>query len=117
MLVAEKESLLGGKLMALGGRKIFAPRDLLDTQFFLQQGWEVERDMLPAYEVKSLAEYIGKCITLVENVSDNQMLVGLGELIDEKQKAWVKQELKKEALFRLRLLGDMEKEKAAWEQS
>ena len=104
MLVAEKDSMLGGKLMALGGRKIFAVRDLFDMQFFLKQGWDLEKDMLPAYGIKSLDEYVGKCIVLIENIPDNKMLVGLGELIDEKQKAWVKTELKKSALFLLRLL-------------
>ena len=48
VLVAEKNSMLGGKLMALVNRKKFAARDLFDVYFFLKQNWEVEKDVLVA---------------------------------------------------------------------
>jgi hypothetical protein len=108
MLVADKNSMLGGKLMALIGRKTLAARDIFDVHFFLKQNWEVERDVLLAYEAGSLVECVKKGIALVESVPDNKILVGLGELIDDKQKVWVRAELKKDVLFLFRLIVENE---------
>ena len=41
------------------------------------------------------------CIKSIKGVNNNQILGGLGELVDEKQKDWVRQGLKKETLFLL----------------
>ncbi|MFA5993704.1 MAG: nucleotidyl transferase AbiEii/AbiGii toxin family protein [Parcubacteria group bacterium] len=109
VLVVTKASMFAGKLMALTGRKIFAARDLYDTYFFLKQGWDMERDVFVAYGEKSVKDYLGKCITLVENVPTNKMLVGLGELVDEKEKTFVRNKLKEEVLFLLKVYRDNEK--------
>jgi predicted nucleotidyltransferase component of viral defense system len=111
LLVADKNSMLGGKLVALTERKNFAARDLFDVHFFLKQNWEIERDVLDAYGIKSVSDYLEKCIALVERIPDSKMLAGLGELIDEKQKSWAKSELKKDTLFLLRLALENERKK------
>lgn len=111
IFVADKQSMFGGKMVALVARKKFAARDLFDVHFFFKQNWDVSQAVLNAYEISSLGEYLKKCITFVENVPDNKMLLGLGELIDEKQKAWVKVNLKNDALFLLRLALDNEMRK------
>ena len=49
-----------------------------------------------------------KCIEFVENVSNRNILSGMGELIDEKQKDWVKSKLKKDTVFLLKLMLDNE---------
>ena len=109
MLVVEKASMLAGKLMALTGRKVFAARDLFDTHFFLQQRWEIEKDVLEAYGEKSTKAYLGRCITYVEKLPENKLLGGLGELISEKEKTFVRNQLKREVLFLLRAYQDIEK--------
>ena len=55
------------------------------------------------------ADYLKKCIEFVENVSDSGILSGIGELLNEKQKAWVKNKLKKDILFLLKLMLENEK--------
>lgn len=45
-----------------------------------------------------------KAIKIVKNLTKNQLLEGLGGLLeDEKQKAWVKDKLVDELLFQLKL--------------
>lgn len=43
------------------------------------------------------------------NMSDRNILAGIGELIDAKQKAWIKSNLKKDAVFLLKARFEQEK--------
>lgn len=110
VLVAAKASMFAGKLMALTGRKNFVARDLYDTYHFLKQSWDIEKDVFDAYGEESIKGYFTKCIALVENVPSNKMLAGLGELIEEKEKPFVRNKLKSETLFLLKVYQDNESE-------
>lgn len=107
MLVAKKESLLAGKLIALLGRKVFAARDLYDAHFFLKQQWDIEENVFAAYGKNSVSEYFKRCIEFVEKIPQNKLLTGLGELIDEKEKKFVREKLKSDTIFLLRLRAGM----------
>jgi len=50
-----------------------------------------------------LSEALKKAILFVEKVTRNQILYGLGEFIDDKDKNWLKDNLKDELLFQLKL--------------
>lgn len=107
MLVATKESMFAGKLVAMTQRKEFVSRDLYDAHFFLVQRWDIDTDVLDAYGVKSLKEYLERCIAFVETIPDNTLLAGLGELIDEKEKIFVKSKLKSDTIFLLKVRADL----------
>lgn len=112
MLVATRASLFAGKLVALTQRKEFVARDLYDTHFFLKNLWDIDPDVLDAYHIPSLREYLERCVAFVENIPDNALLAGLGELIDEKEKIFVKTHLKNDTVFQLKLrVQTMAKEK------
>ena len=49
-----------------------------------------------------ITTYLAKCIAVVEKIKSNQILQGLGELLDPKEKAWVKNNLIKETIFALK---------------
>jgi predicted nucleotidyltransferase component of viral defense system len=102
LLVATKESLFAGKLLALTQRKRFVARDLYDTYFFLKQGWDINAEMLAVYGVGTAREYFAECALFVENVAPNTLLAGLGELLTDKEKIFVKNKLQEETLFLLR---------------
>lgn len=107
MLVAVKESMFAGKLVAMTQRKEFVSRDLYDTHFFLMQRWDIDAEVLAAYGIKSLKQYLEQCITFIENIPDNILLAGLGELINEKEKTFVKNKLKSDTLFLLKVRADI----------
>lgn len=107
MLVAVKESMFAGKLIAMMQRKEFAARDLYDVHFFLIQRWDIDTDVLAAYQIESVKEYLESCIVFVENIPDNALLAGLGELIGEKEKVFVKNSLKKDTVFLLKVRADL----------
>lgn len=101
MLLMEKESLCAGKLSAFLTRKKFASRDLFDLWFFLKNDWEINKEVLKEKAGLSLKEALEKAITKVKKIKKNQLLQGLGELLEEKQKSWVRENLQKETLFYL----------------
>lgn len=111
VLVATQASLFAGKLVALTQRKEFASRDLYDTHFFLKNLWDIDTNVLNAYHIPSLKEYLEKCASFVEDIPDNTLLAGLGELIDEKEKLFVKTKLKGDVIFQLKLRAQVMEEK------
>jgi len=55
------------------------------------------------------AEYLQLCINHVENISNRSILFGIGELINEKQKIWIKSKLKQDTIFLLKMILENEK--------
>lgn len=102
MLVAKQDYLFAGKLNALGSRKETAMRDVYDIHFLAGKSADINREMVEAMTGHSLKEQWKKNIEAVEKIKENQILQGLGELLDEKQKQWVKKNLKKETLLLLK---------------
>ena len=103
MLVMKKDDMLAGKLSALLTRKKFAARDLFDLWYFLKNDWKIDEENLKNKTSMTLKLALKMAIKKVENVKKNQLLQGLGELLDDKQKNWVKEKLKEELLFQLKL--------------
>lgn len=101
VLLMEKESVCAGKLAAFLTRKKFASRDLFDLWFFLKNDWEINEEVLKERTDLNLKQALEKAIDKVKEVKKNQLLQGLGELLEEKQKAWVKENLQKETIFYL----------------
>ncbi len=101
LLVTTKESMFAAKLVALMGRKTFVARDLYDVYFFLKERWDIDPAVLLSYGFSSVPEYLSECVAFVETVPDNELLAGLGELVDEQEKSFIRQKLKGETSFLL----------------
>jgi hypothetical protein len=48
-------------------------------------------------------EFVQECLYLLDKMSKQNILSGIGELISEKQKDWVRKKLKLETIFLLKL--------------
>lgn len=103
MLVMKKEDMAAGKLAALLTRKRFAIRDVFDIWFFLKENWQINEEFLKEKTGLSLKQALKKARLLVEKVKKTELLSGLGELVDNKQKAWVREHLQKDLTFYLKL--------------
>src|SRR3989339_44175 len=102
MLVATKDYLFISKLVALTARSEVAMRDIYDLWYFASNNWNLNAQELEARTGKKSKEYLAECITVIEQVKDNEILQGLGELLSEKEKTWVKIHLRKEVIFLLK---------------
>lgn len=113
MLVMKQSDMTASKLSAFLTRKRFASRDLFDLWFFLKNNWPISEEIIKERMGFSLEKAFKEVIKKVESISKDQLLRGLGELLENnKQKAFVRGKLQDELLFLLKLyLNNLEKEK------
>jgi len=109
MLVMKKEDMFAHKLVAMTERTKIANRDVFDVYFFLKNNWGINKEIVEKRTEMEFTKYLEKCIKSVENISNRGILSGMGELIDGKQKDWVKSKLKQDTVFLLKLMLDNEK--------
>lgn len=102
MLVAKKDYLFAGKLAALTLRTEMAARDIYDIHYFAKNHWDINTRAIEAITGKKIKDYLSACIVFIEKVRENQLLQGLGELLGEKEKSWVRNKLKAETIFMLK---------------
>lgn len=107
MLAVARADMAAGKLSALLTRRKFAMRDVYDLWFFLESKWPINEMVLAEKTDLSMNKAIRLAIKKVRSIPKNQLLRGLGELLDNKQKAWVRDKLIAETLFQLRLYQDI----------
>ena len=103
MLVMKSQDMVAHKLVALLERKNIANRDLFDIWFFLSNNFPINKDLVEFRTKKKFNEHVKDCIRIIEGVDEKYILQGLGEILLDKQKIWVRQNLKKELLFLLKL--------------
>jgi predicted nucleotidyltransferase component of viral defense system len=102
MMVAKKEYLFAGKISALALRAITAMRDIYDIYYFTKNSWEIDNEAVELITGKKTKECLFDCLNIVEKVKRNEIMIGLGELVDEKEKDWIKNKLKDETIFMLK---------------
>jgi predicted nucleotidyltransferase component of viral defense system len=104
VLVMDKGNMFAHKLVALSERKKVANRDLFDIHFFLETNWPINEEIIKVRTKKSLKEYLKYLLGFIKkNVSEKNILFGLGEILDKRQKSFLKVNLKKETLFLLNI--------------
>ncbi len=102
ILVAKPDYLFACKLVALTERKQLAMRDVYDIFIFAKMSWDIDPEPILVLTGKNIKKQLEDCIGKVEKIKENQILQGMGELLDEEEKKWVKQSLKKEAIFMMK---------------
>lgn len=103
MLIVKKDYMFANKLAALTLRNQTAMRDLFDIHYFAKNHWDINAEAIAKRTDKTVKDYLNDCVSFIEKIKDNQIMTGLGELIDsEKEKDWVRNHLKTEAIFMLK---------------
>ena len=103
MFVAKKDYLFASKLAALTSRNEAAMRDIYDVHYFAKNNWDISAEVIKERIGKTTKEYLADCIVFIDKLKDSQMLQGLGELVDgEKEKAWIRTNLKTDSIFMLK---------------
>lgn len=103
MKVMTLPDMFAHKVCALLDRSTFTNRDLFDCWFFMEQQTPINKQIVEERMKKPLADYLQDCIDYLEKMSDKNILQGLGELLDEDLKKFVKTKLRLEtiALFKI----------------
>jgi len=108
MQVMVKSDMVAHKLCAMYERIGKTNRDIYDVQFFLSHDWPVNKKIVEDRMGVSYREFLKKSIDVIEKLDSANILSGMGELLTEKQKSWVKTKLTSEVLFSLRLALEKE---------
>ncbi len=103
MLVMKREDMFAHKLVAAYERKARANRDLYDIWFFAKEDWALNKEIIKERTGMNPDEFLKDLIFKIEN-KKGSFLEGLGELLSADQKRWVKDNLKKEVIFSLKLI-------------
>jgi len=109
MKVMVRGDMSANKLVAMYERLGRTKRDIFDIWFFLQNNWPINKRLVEKRAGMPFGDFLQKCIHLLEKMSNHNILAGIGELLDEKQKVWIKANLKKDTLFLLKLALENEK--------
>lgn len=96
--VMKQEDMFAHKLCALLDRNHVANRDIFDCWFFMDKRTPVNKNIVESRMGMSLAEYLKKCIDLLESLPDKGLLHGMGELMDEDMKKFVQMRIRKETI-------------------
>lgn len=103
MKVMVPEDMAANKLVAFSERIGKTNRDIYDTWFFFSNNWPINRELIEQRTNMPFKEFLETSLDLLQKVDNKSILSGMGELLTEKQKAWVKSKLKEELLFQIRL--------------
>jgi len=102
MNIMVSPDMFAHKLCALLDRKEITNRDIFDSWFFMQKHTPLNKMIIESRMEVPFEDYIQKCIDRLESISDRGMLNGLGELVDEEMKEFVRTKLRKETISLLR---------------
>jgi predicted nucleotidyltransferase component of viral defense system len=106
MKVMIPKDMFAHKLCALLDRNAIANRDIFDCWFFMQKQTPVNKSIIEFRMEMPYAEYLQKCIEHLESVSDKGLLQGMGELMDDKMKIFVRNKLRTEVIGLLKFYKD-----------
>ncbi len=102
MKVMVQEDMAAHKMVAMYERMGEANRDIFDVWFFLHNNWPINIKIIEQRTNMTYKKFLQTCIDKLDSINNRSILSGLGELLTEKQKAWVKSKLKDETIFLLK---------------
>lgn len=103
MKVMVKPDMFAHKLCALLDRNMLTNRDVFDVYYFLNQRTPINKMIVEERMDMPFEKYLDKCITRIEKIPSKKLLNGIGELVDNKMKTFVRQEMKTETLQLLKM--------------
>lgn len=103
MKVMDAPHMFAHKLCALLDRSEITSRDIFDSWFFMQRRTLLSKSTVENRMQIPLDRYLQNCIDLLETVQDRKLLFGLGELMDDEMKHFVRTKLRIETISLLRL--------------
>lgn len=98
MNVMVRADMFAHKLCALLDRGSMTNRDIFDSWFFMQGQSPVNKIIIETRMNIPFTDYLQKCIDQLESMSDKGLLQGLGELMDNEMKKFVRTKLRSETI-------------------
>lgn len=106
MKVMLSKDMFAHKLCALLDRNAIANRDIFDCWFFMDKQTPVNKAIIESRMGMAYEEYLQRCIGHLESIPDKGLLQGLGELMDDRMKKFVRNKMRTEAIGLLKIYKD-----------
>ena len=98
------EYMFAHKLCAITDRQKLANRDLFDAWFMFTKDWQPSEEIIRIRTRKSTGDYYRELAFFIEERKESiKILDGLGEVLDDEQKSWIKKNLLEELLFQIKI--------------
>lgn len=101
IIVMDRASIFTNKLVALTDRKIMVNRDLYDIWFFYKNNFPINEKIIIERTWKTYKEYLFFLLDFLSKVNKKNLLNWLGEVLNPKQKAFVKDKLLTELIWKI----------------
>jgi len=104
MYVMTIADMFANKLCAVLDRNELTNRDIFDCWYFMENRMPVNRKIIENRMGMPFSDYLQNCIYELEGLSDKGkgLLNGIGELVDDKMKTFVRNKLRSETITLLR---------------
>ena len=102
MRVMTIADMFAHKLCALLDRNELANRDIFDCWFFMENRTPVNKNLVESRMKMPFSDYLQNCINTLDALSNKNLLNGIGDLIDDKMKNFVRTKLCDETVMLLR---------------
>lgn len=102
MQVMVAPDMFAHKLCAMLDRTAITNRDIFDCWFFMNSKTPINKSIVETRMEMPLADYLQKCIDTLERMNDKGLLNGLGELMNEEMKKFVRSKLRTETITLLK---------------
>lgn len=96
--VMVKEDMFAHKLCALLDRTEITSRDVFDCWFFLKERTSINKSIVETRMEIPIDEYLNNCIETIQDISEKNLISGLGELTEGEMKNFVRNGLKDELI-------------------
>ena len=104
--VMQRPDMFAHKLCALLDRKGITGRDVFDCHFFLSNQTPINKDIIEYRMEMPLKDYVLKCADAVQDFSTKAIMSNIGELVNGKEKTFVKMKLKNDTVSLLRFFSE-----------
>ena len=102
MLVMTVADMFAHKLCALLDRKEIANRDIFDCWFFMEKRTPVNKNLIETRMKMPFTDYLQNCMDAINRLSNKGFVSGMGDLLDDKTKSFVRTKLRAETITLLR---------------
>lgn len=106
MKVMVEADMFAHKLCALTDRGELVSRDIFDAWFFMQKHTTLNKSIIEFRMKMPYEEYMQTCIDSLGKIKETRLLQGLGDLMDEQLKTFVRNKLKSETIHLLEFYKD-----------
>lgn len=103
MKVMVIEDMFAHKLCALLDRRLLAHRDIFDVWFFMDRQTPLNKLIVEKRMGLPLDDYLQKCIDMLTKKPDKGLLQGMGDLMDDDLKSFVRTKLRADTIRLLKL--------------